>query len=350
MKKNRISSIETVRVIAILSVLVIHTEAFKNMGTSYASLLYPFLNNVARFAIPFFLIVAGYFYSINLKKHTESISSKYKLLILFFSWNVLYALIPRYLPLKDIIQNGLNANFTSWLLSSPILAYEKMIHNPYSFIIEGTIVPLWFLSSLFLALLLLTLFIKFRKEKQIFFVAISLYVFSLFFTEYSFVISNVNFIFPNSLLFLKYPAVAFFFVSIGWMFSKIKKIPSTKIALLFFIFGFLFQELEIFLIGYFFKKSFTFNFLLGTVFYSLGVFLLCLNKPNFGRNTFLPKIARLTQGVYLSHMMLYHFLRTLEPLFDIFMWQVLFPLLLYIFSAFFVYILSKIKLTKFLVN
>ena len=59
---KRIYSIDTMRIIAMVFVVLIHTEPFEGMGR-YGNLANFLIDSSARFAVPFFFLTSGYFFA-----------------------------------------------------------------------------------------------------------------------------------------------------------------------------------------------------------------------------------------------------------------------------------------------
>jgi len=59
---DRIKSVDVIRLLAITAVIVIHTSTFKNIPGDLYENLFIILNQLSRFAVPFFFVIAGYFW------------------------------------------------------------------------------------------------------------------------------------------------------------------------------------------------------------------------------------------------------------------------------------------------
>ena len=99
----RISSIECGRVLAILAVMLIHISPFANPfdPTLWSDPKYVylagFINQITRFAVPFFFLCSGYFLQPKLSSRAPlGMALRYcrPLLILWLAWSALYAVIP----------------------------------------------------------------------------------------------------------------------------------------------------------------------------------------------------------------------------------------------------------------
>jgi len=129
---QRIQSVDLMRLIAILGVIIIHTTPFDSSSHDTFYYLKIISNQLSKFAVPFFFTISGYFFHIkyietNLDSATTSVIKRIFLLFLF--WCIFY-LIP---------WNG------SVLFQDLITRFQT---NPYNTILEGTQIHLWFLVSL----------------------------------------------------------------------------------------------------------------------------------------------------------------------------------------------------------
>ena len=152
----RISSIECTRVLAILAVMAIHISPFANPfdPTAWASPVYVylagFINQIARFAVPFFFLTSGYFLQPHLQSGAPLRAAWHyckPLLLLWGVWSLLYIVIP-FSPWQVPAQGYVATMQMQWgmLLSDPLNQWWV-----------GGMVHLWFLPALILAVLVMGL-------------------------------------------------------------------------------------------------------------------------------------------------------------------------------------------------
>ncbi|MDB5963417.1 MAG: hypothetical protein JWP59_4711, partial [Massilia sp.] len=107
---GRIKSVDVARVCAIVAVIAIHTVPFENAGSPVGSTLdlATVINQVARFAVPLFFILSGYFWAqkITDARHIDGVSLTMakRLLLLFGTWSLIY-LLP--FNLIDFLADGI---------------------------------------------------------------------------------------------------------------------------------------------------------------------------------------------------------------------------------------------------
>ncbi|HEX9025911.1 MAG TPA: acyltransferase [Clostridium sp.] len=129
--------INVLRLVFAIAVISIHTMAFKSINED---LWIATSMGIARLAVPFFFIVSGYFLYNRIGSKKESKSTLKRLLILYTSW-VLIEII----TLFPMVLNSLGA--------PPILIIERLL-----FI--GITGSLWYISSLIIAILIISPLLK----------------------------------------------------------------------------------------------------------------------------------------------------------------------------------------------
>lgn len=180
---GRIKSVDVARVGAILSVIAIHTVPFENsahpMGNDLD--LATVVNQLARFAVPLFFILSGYFWaqkiSASLQVTAVTISMAKRLLFLFVAWSLVY-LLP--FNLVDMLAEGNlgPVKHTYWTLASVARA-------PFGAMLQGTKRHLWFLPALLSSLCIAAVFLRHGRKRMLLLVAVLLYLIGLAGKAYS---------------------------------------------------------------------------------------------------------------------------------------------------------------------
>ncbi len=73
---ERIESVDVFRLIAIVAVIAIHTSPFhvdvdgENEAYMYADMI---INQLSRFAVPFFYVTSGYFWGLKVRKSSDPV-------------------------------------------------------------------------------------------------------------------------------------------------------------------------------------------------------------------------------------------------------------------------------------
>ena len=89
--KERINSVETCRVIAIIAVIILHAEPFRygcEENEIYKQYAFIIFNQLSRFAVPFYFIISGFFWGKKtkikqVKKHTIGSLKRFFFCLLF---------------------------------------------------------------------------------------------------------------------------------------------------------------------------------------------------------------------------------------------------------------------------
>ncbi len=348
MRDTRIASIEVFRAIAILAVICIHTRPFfalRNDAEIYRFLALR-IDHLARFAVPFFFITAGYFFGKKLNRGAplgSTLTADLKKLgLIFITWSLMYAVVPRWIPVHAIRSRGWDFEFAG-LVNAPLqAAIRKFQAAPLNFLLEGTWGPLWFLPALMLALIIVSILVFLKKEKLIVPLASVLFVIGLLTKAY--VATPLGMSIPVRMNPRNGPFIATLFVALGWRFSKQTAPPLGKWAATTMIVGaIVLQEAEIYLLASYYRASPVFDCVLATLPFGVGVFLLALAEPRFAANTPLPMIGGLTLGIYVSHGLLLRFVGSHAGYFNPIVWHCVFPLLVFSAAALCVLVLRKCR-------
>lgn len=360
MSDKKISSIATFQVIAILAIISIRTTPFLSLYYDYDDPLFKSffyaIKALARFAIPFLFMTAGYFWGRKINEgagvRAQSFHDIKKLAVIFLAWSVIYGVIPYWIPLKTITQSGSHYDLVALLKDRPLRVLSEFRNEPFNFLMEGTCVLLWFFTALMIAIAILAFFISVKRQKYIIPFSVVLYLFGLLANTSTYSHTPLGIHLPIIFNTRNGPFFSTLFVSLGWWFSKPKRrLPSTRLILWMIFGGFVFQEMESFFLWKTFKVSLLFDYLIGTVPYSTGVFLLALAHPDIGKNTFFPKIGLLTLGIYVAHPLMQPYVQYFfSDCFNPVVWQILFPPLLLLFTAVFVYLLKKVPAVRNIVS
>lgn len=144
--RPRAAAVETVRVLAIVAVIAIHTTPFERAGRPIGSELdlATLLNQATRFAVPFFLVVAGFFWARkvadagDVRAPTRTLVQR--ALLVWAAWWLVY-LLPW--NLGDALSHGPLGplKVTWWNLA-------QVARRPVIALLEGTSPHLWFLVAL----------------------------------------------------------------------------------------------------------------------------------------------------------------------------------------------------------
>ena len=344
---EKINSVEVFRLLSVFAVITIHAETFgtfsfdataKSYYVNY-EYLYIIINQLARFAVPFFFVISGYFWGVKIRQDASligiSIKMSKRILLTFIAWSLIYTLP---FNLLVIAEHGWLGPFkvSYWLL-------QPVIKHPYKLITEGTRIHLWFLIGLFYALLISSLLLYFDKKKILCIVAFLLYVIGVLGGSYSETPIGFDLKF-NTLTGPFFSTLSF--VS-GYIISGYKpNIKWLRYGTGILIIGYTIHFTEIYVIWNFYSISPDQDYVFSTLFLGIGASLIALSNTKVFNVKLLSSYGKYTLGVYAIHPGIREILLYLRPENKYLAWEVLFPILLLLLSIMIVKALSKNKLLR----
>jgi len=339
---TRIGSVDVFRIIAILSVIVIHTAPFKSEvfnGSSGDDFLYYLFNQLARFAVPFFFIISGYFWGVKIRSGSPvvnlSVNMSKRIFIILSAWCLIYLL-----PLN------LGAFYEFGLLGPMKDTYWNIIYlmnNPLDLLFQGTSVHLWYLISTLNAIFIACILIYFNQIKLLVFLSILLYIFGVVANAYVGTPLGIKFEFDTR----NGPFFSTLFFVLGYLISgKIVSRSWLIKGFLVFIFGCLLHASEAYCLWENYNITPVHDYVFGTLFMGLGVALMALSNHPYLNNKYLGSIGRFTLGIYAVHYLFVDIFHPLGALFDLPCWDGVYILLVFVFSWAVVTTFSKNKKLK----
>ncbi len=345
-KSDRIPSVDVFKLVAMLAVILLHTEPFGFHYFQQKSDLFKFMHiiidNLARFAVPFFFVISGYFWGTRLQAG-RSINGITLRMIKHFSyifvlWSCIY-LLPY--NISSISQYGLLGplKLSYWSLCSAISDPTVIFH--------GTKGHLWFLVGLICAVSISYLFIRYNMTRTLIAISISLYIVGVMAGSYSQskVGINIHFYTRNG------PFCATLFFVSGYILSRYKPTHKWQIVGFYtFVIGLLMHFSEIYYLWQIYGVyPHHHDYVFGTYFMGLGVAIMSLSNHRLFINDKLAMIGKLTLGIYLIHFI---FVDLLAPITEALVspaWEVTCPFIVLLASIISVSVLSKYRVTRSLV-
>lgn len=288
MKTNH--SINTMRLMAAFGVICIHSFA------SYTSLYRDIISGVSRFAVPFFMMITGYFlyhqdYYLTLHQFKKQIVRFIKI---FFQYNILYFFIMLGL-------NTLQGNAMGYL--SYIFNIERVLAFLFlnqSYISE----PLWYLGAILYAIIIFYFLIKLKITT--FFIPLSIILLSgnLVLGTYNKYIfgQEQSYIYTRNFLFYALPCLL-----IGYWIHQhkegiIKKIKPEMSTILLGI-TFLLLIIEI-VIDYLFLTNTNKELYIFTIPFTVFLLFFAIYNPNIGRYALSEAGKKYSFYIYILHPLL----------------------------------------------
>ncbi|WP_354625153.1 acyltransferase family protein [Psychromonas sp. MME2] len=287
---QKIASLEMMRVIAMLAVIIIHIRLFVDFPFSDGNAwLADIFNQLSRFAVPFFFILSGFFIQPKLINRPISTIHQYckPLLKIWVVWSLICLLLP----------TRLDALMSKGYLAERIAYWDFLLENPLNSFLEGGLVHLWFLPALMIAVAIMAFFIRFRMLYLLLPVSFIVYLYGVFAGSYASLTElSAPFLTRNG------PFFSLFMVVIGFEIRRREWRLSTSSALLLLTLGVVGHFVEAY---WLFTKGVVFSshdFLLFTPLWATGLFLLLLTKPNMGNHPITYYLSRSTLSIYASHL------------------------------------------------
>ncbi len=297
---GRIYSIDSMRIVAMVFVVIIHTDPFA--GVSAAGNLVNFvLETAARFAVPFFFMASGYFLAV---KFAQSDPGAYYLnRVATISSIYVFGLILTF-PLF-LAGTAVQARTEGYSVVGSLVTFVSEAIDPAELFYYGTSVSeiLWFLPALIFAYTFIYGFVRIDKPAFILPIAIGFHLIGLLGASYTMFV-DVPFRIRDGLFF------GFFYTSLGYAVYYYDWNPTSKqrrryLAATVLAVGFHFAEryaLGYLLTGNTFADGvYSPSYTIGTALVTLSLFLFLLSWPTLSAETSLPSWGIYAVGVYVVH-------------------------------------------------
>ena len=341
MKQARIVSVDVFRLIAIISVITIHTCPFRGDYFHDSALHYLGIgiNQFSRYAVPFFFVISGFFGGGKvhnggdvLKISSQAIA---RILGIFFVWALIYLF-----PFKNVIGSMQGqADLMGGLYSNLLYA----ISHPKYLFMQGASVHLWFLVALVCAITINLIFIKIKKPYLLAFAAVALYVAGVLAGAYKDTPIGFDMHFNTR----NGPFFSTICFATGYFLSKYT--PNKQwfsYGLLIACAGCLTHIVEISVLWLKFGVKPTVDYVFGTYFMGVGVALIALsNNPLFEIKK-LGKVGAMTLGVYVCHYIFVDLLWPIDQSINSPLWEISYVLIVYGLSLLTVLLLSRYRFTR----
>ena len=321
-EKNRSKSLDVLKLIASYFVVFIH---FK-----FSGLAGDIVEALARFAVPVFFMVSGYFAYSN---STEKIISKMKNIIKIYFWGaVIYICFYGILALYDVGIKG--AMWYCILYFNPVLIVKFIVFN-----VPRSSEHLWFLVALIYVYGLHYFIAKWKIKESIYlWIGVVLLAIHLLLGVG---LSSMGIVIPpcviRNFLFMGYP-----FYCIGMLIRKNEDLIHKKFtyrrAMILILIGVIETVISYFICG-------GNELYIGSVLVAVALFIISLKTKDIRINEKVIKLSQTSTGIYLIHIMVGYSLERIVPA-DMPIVKNVLPVLVCIISTLVVLMNEKIKKTK----
>jgi len=321
---QRINSIDSLRYIAIFFVILIH--CFPASGT-----LKFVVDELARFAVPYFFIVSGFFLGLKLVKTDKNniyLKFAYHIAKLYLFWTAIYFLNP---DMKQIHQIGLIASY----IYKAKEFFGTGIVNIFSI---GISYHFWFFNSLIFTVLFFMIF-KLKYLKWFISISLILYALGVLGGAYSHTTIGLHFGF-NTRQFIFFSSLPF---AVGIYIASCGLRISDRWALAIFLSGLAFHFIEGIALGLQMN-----DYVFSTVLMGIGLFFIALNNRTWLNSARLASLGQLAFGIYAIHVLIAHRLNMIIEHYEKLrpFWFIIYPILVLLISTLVIGVLKKYKISQ----
>lgn len=313
---ERVHSIDAARAVAMVAIVVIHTEPFGGLGAA-GNAAHFVLDALARFAVPFFFLTAGYLFAVKVARtaprayvgtYVSRVASVYAFGLLLYA------------PLTLLEAAG-SATIEGRAVSNAVLARTLEVLSPVDLLYYGTSVTeiLWFLPALVVSIALVYGFLAVGARRYLLPVALGVHAVGLLGQSYPMIL-DVPLATRDALFF------GFGYTAFGFWLRDVGRAPGDGADRShYYLAGFAafsaLAVLERYVLGYVLGDAtmaetvYTPEYGAMTPFASVSLFLFVLSRPRLGAGTRLPQVGRDAVGIYVLHpLVLYSLVAGVELL------------------------------------
>jgi len=334
------------RVIAIIAVMAIHTNPFtdqpEHVGASLD--LATVVNQLARFAVPFFFIMSGYFWA---QKVTEpravykpTLDMVKRAALIFVVWSLFYLLETR---LIESFASGAPGPVDQILLN-----IKKAASNLFNTSLQGTKAHLWFLPALIFSVIIAAVLIRLKYEGLLLLVAVVFYIVALAGGPYS----NTPLGFHIHFNFRNGPFISLLFFVTGYFMRRYTPGPHwLRSGVLLACAGIVLHFIELWVLNARWGTSMAQDFVLGTYPFGVGLAMIALSNPRCLNFTPAATIGPLVLGIYASHYIFVDLLKSFDTKFaGGWMWSIFYIAAVFLLSYLLVRLLARFSMTRKIVS
>ncbi|RSD26844.1 acyltransferase [Mesobacillus subterraneus] len=279
-------AIDFIKFFAILAVVIIHTFPGNDQPGYFV------LDNLSRFAVPFFFTASGYLFSLKVRNNPQSFSyfKKYitKILKIYVSWLAFYFIydVARIM----LINENPPAELSKYM--------ENMTALNLLYYGQGTSgYQLWFVNSLVWSIAIIYLFYRLKRVSLLLVIAFCFNLLGLFGQSYS-IFDELPVSTTRAALY-----VSLFYTVMGFWLASVQTWRKYKGRVYFYLLCF-FTILQI-SEGFWLVKGLDARhgeYFFSTIFLTLFLFLYALSNPNLGKGLLLNKIGGNSLRIYAIHV------------------------------------------------
>jgi len=325
-----------------VAIIAIHTTPF-DFGSSNEIEKYEYLaviiNQFARFAVPYFFIISGYFWGVKVRNGSDPLASALgmakRIGIIFLAWCVIY-LLP--FNVSAILKNGVLVTILDSLRN-----IEKLIRHPLILFMQGTKIHLWYLVAFLFAIGINAVFVHKKKIKSLVALSVLLYIVGVLGKAYAKTPLGIDIGFDTR----NGPFMGTLFFVTGYLMSSLKTNPKWFVnGILIFVAGIVIHFSEIYVLWNMFAISPKQDYVFGTFLMGVGAAMVGLSNHPALRSSGLSSLGRLSLGIYVIHYIYVDVFKGFDQKINGPIWEVSYVLIVVFLSVVSVMVLSKNKFLR----
>ena len=343
---QRIQSVDVFRFIAFVMIITLHTQPFRLPPPAENKLyesLDAIITNAARFAVPFFFVISGYFWGVKLREGYAPIPFTLKkigrIFGIFLFWCIVY-LIP-----FDMLKSGMGIGDILDLIVANI--NTLLFHRPIMILLmEGTKLHLWFLVALMFSMAISAVFMHKNMKTSLLVFSIFLYVFGILAKAYEFTPIGISIRFNT----LYGPFFGTLFFVSGYYLSGLKITSKWLLyGAVIFVIGSILHASEVYYLWRTTGELPQQDYVFGTYFMGIGFTMMALSNHPILQIDWLARLGNMALGLYVVHYIFVDLFSEFNKLHDSIIWEVGYVFIVLLLSLLSAYVLSKNRFTKGLV-
>lgn len=310
----RIDSVDTIRVIAITAVIAIHIGPFRHMS---AGSLGPFelwlvINQLGRFAVPFFFVVSGFFWGQKIDEGrgivSTSIAMSRRIITIFIGWSVIYLCVDVSLRVRDVYRDSGSAVSLVDIAKHAYWFLIVRLSDPVTILFEGTREHLWFLAALVWCVAISAVLIAKGCTKTLIGLAAFLYVLGLLGKAYAQTPLGIDMPINTR----DGPFFGLLLFTTGYLLAKRRtKVNAFQGGLVALLVGIVLHFAEVGYLNHRFGTDLAQDYVVGTYLMGVGAALIALSNRDGLRSAWSSSIGPHVLGIYAIHQL---FVQLLKPL------------------------------------
>lgn len=331
---QRIASIDAFRSIAIMAVVVIHTQPFWAERFTLGEWPALIINQTARFAVPFFFIISGFFVAkgITPVRPARVVVRKQarRIAIILLFWSLAYlVLIPDFMAIFS----------THSVVRSVYWNFQGLLQHPLQLAHQSTRVHLWFLVAMLECLLFAMLWRAWLPKIGAGWWILPFYSIGMIIGPYSH--SSIGEVLHPWLPNFPWTEISLFMI--GWWLQMSRLSYSFAWAIGIALAGFALHFMEAAYIHYLYGMPMMGqDMVFGTPLWAAGIVMALLARPGLFESTWLERMGKYTLGIYAIHLAVIDVLNYFGMNWKGVTWSVILPFLGFIVSLLLVHQLNRV--------